>query len=206
MLALEVVPLPVTDIDRALSTQQVGFTLDVDYRPTGTFRVVQLTPPGSAGSIHLVRRNGSTPLRDLCLVTDDLETMHRELSSRGVSISAPRHKHPVDTWAGDWAPGLDSERRDYCSFADFADPDGNTGQSRNVAIGRRRAASITREKELEDGTILAARPSERRDRRPLSNPRAASREAALRRATSTEDARPSSRRLDRRQRECCPSS
>jgi len=50
MLALEVVPLPVTDIDRALAfyTERTGFTLDVDYRPTGDFRVVQLTPPGSA--------------------------------------------------------------------------------------------------------------------------------------------------------------
>ena len=128
MLTLEVVPVPVADVDRALSfyTQQVGFTLDVDYRPRGNFRVVQLTPPGSACSIHLVRRDRSMRLQDLCLVTDDLETMHRDLTSRGVSISAPRHKHPVDTWAGDWAPGIDTQRRDYCSFADFADPDGNT--------------------------------------------------------------------------------
>jgi catechol 2,3-dioxygenase-like lactoylglutathione lyase family enzyme len=128
MLALEVVALPVSDIDRALGfyTQQVGFTLDVDYRPTADFRVVQLTPPGSACSIHLVQRDGSTRLSDLCLVTDDLETTHRELSARGVSISAPRHKDPVDKWAGEWAPGIDSERRDYCSFADFSDPDGNT--------------------------------------------------------------------------------
>jgi catechol 2,3-dioxygenase-like lactoylglutathione lyase family enzyme len=56
MLALEVVPLPVTDIDRALAfyTEQAGFTLDVDYRPTADFRVVQLTPPGSACSVQLV--------------------------------------------------------------------------------------------------------------------------------------------------------
>jgi catechol 2,3-dioxygenase-like lactoylglutathione lyase family enzyme len=128
MLALEVVPLPVLDVDRALSfyTRQVGFTLDVDYRPTSNFRVVQLTPLGSACSIHLVQRSESTPLRDLCLVTDNLETTHRELSSRGVPISATRHKDPVDTWAGAWAPGLDFLRRDYCSFADFTDPDGNT--------------------------------------------------------------------------------
>src|SRR5262245_37747786 len=56
MLALEVVPLPVTDIDRALAfyTEQAGFTLDVDYRPTDDFRVVQLTPRGSACSVQLV--------------------------------------------------------------------------------------------------------------------------------------------------------
>jgi len=128
MLALEVVPLPVADVDRALSfyTLQVGFNLDVDYRPTEGFRVVQLTPPGSSCSIHLIQRDGSAPLRDLCLVTDDLEKAHQELSSRGVRIGAPRHKDPVDAWAGGWAEGLDPERRDYCSFADFADPDGNT--------------------------------------------------------------------------------
>ncbi len=127
MLALEVVPLPVSDIDRALDfyTREVGFKLDVDYRPTESFRVVQLTPPGSACSIHLVRREGATPLRELYLVTDDLERTHRELSSRGVPVSAPRHKDPVANWAGGWVAGMDSQRRDYCSFADFTDPDGN---------------------------------------------------------------------------------
>ena len=50
MLSLEVVPLPVTDVDRALAfyTEQAGFTLDVDYHPTSEFRIVQVTPPGSA--------------------------------------------------------------------------------------------------------------------------------------------------------------
>ena len=56
MLALEVVPLPVADVDRALAfyTERAGFVLDVDYRPSPEFRVVQLTPPGSACSVHLV--------------------------------------------------------------------------------------------------------------------------------------------------------
>ena len=56
MLALEVLPLPVTDINRALVfyVEQAGFTLAVDYRPTADFRVVQLTPPGSMCSIQLV--------------------------------------------------------------------------------------------------------------------------------------------------------
>ena len=50
MLSLEVIPLPVADVDRALAfyTEKVGFSLDVDYQPTAEFRVVQLTPPGSA--------------------------------------------------------------------------------------------------------------------------------------------------------------
>ncbi len=56
MLSLEVVPLPVSDIDRSLAfyAERVGFKLDVDYRPTPGFRIVQLTPPGSACSIQLV--------------------------------------------------------------------------------------------------------------------------------------------------------
>lgn len=128
MLALEVVPLPVTDIDRALAfyTERVGFALDIDYRPTVKFRVVQLTPPGSACSVHLLESATGGRLRDLCLVTDDLERARDDLTSRGVEVSAIRHKDPVETWAGGWAQGVDPHHRDYCSFADFADPDGNT--------------------------------------------------------------------------------
>jgi len=128
MLSLEVVPLPVTDIDRALAfyTEQVGFTLDVDYHPTAEFRVVQLTPPGSACSVHLVLADSSNLVQKLHLVTTDLAAEHRKLIDRGVAVGAIRHKDPVETWAGGWSPGLDPERRDYASFADFADPDGNT--------------------------------------------------------------------------------
>src|SRR5262245_909451 len=74
MLALEVVPLPVTDIDRALAfyTEQAGFTLDVDYRPTADFRVVQLTPPGSACSVQLVMADSPGRVHNLYLVTTDL--------------------------------------------------------------------------------------------------------------------------------------
>lgn len=65
MLSLEVVPLPVSDVGRALAfyTEQAGFTLDVDYHPTTEFRVVQLTPSGSVCSVQLVtptRRAGYT--------------------------------------------------------------------------------------------------------------------------------------------------
>ena len=128
MLALEVVPLPVTDIDRALAfyTEHAGFTLDVDYRPTADFRVVQLTPPGSACSIQLVRADSPGRVRNLHLVTPDLADVRAKLIARGVAVGAIRHKDPVDTWAGGWSAGLDPKRRDYASFADFADPDGNT--------------------------------------------------------------------------------
>jgi catechol 2,3-dioxygenase-like lactoylglutathione lyase family enzyme len=128
MLALEVVPLPVTDIDRALDfyTQRAGFTLDVDYRPTSEFRVVQLTPPGSACSVQLVIADSPCRVHNLHLVTTDLENERAKLIARGVAVGAVRHKDSIETWAGGWSAGLDPERRDYASFADFADPDGNT--------------------------------------------------------------------------------
>lgn len=128
MLALEVVPLPVADVDRALAfyTERLEFHLDVDYRPTAEFRVVQLTPPGSACSIHLVAAGSPLLLHNLCLVTDDLEAERSALLGRGVAVGAVRHKHPLETWAGAWSEGPDPQRRDYASFADFADPEGNT--------------------------------------------------------------------------------
>jgi catechol 2,3-dioxygenase-like lactoylglutathione lyase family enzyme len=128
ILALEVVPLPVADVDRALAfyTEQVGFALDVDYRPTAEFRVVQLTPPGSASSVQLVADDGRGRVRDLYLVAPDVAAARQQLLDRGVAVSDIRHKDPVTRWTGGWAPGLDPERRDYASFGDFADPDGNT--------------------------------------------------------------------------------
>ena len=128
MPALEVVPLPVSNIDRAVAfyTEKIGFVLDVDYHPTPDFRVVQLTPPGSACSVHLVAADSGCRLRNLCLVTEDLAAERTKLIGHGVDVGAIRHKEPLETWAGGWSTGVDPQRRDYASFADFADPDGNT--------------------------------------------------------------------------------
>jgi catechol 2,3-dioxygenase-like lactoylglutathione lyase family enzyme len=128
MLTLEVVPLPVTDVDRALAfyTEQAGFTLDVDYRPAAHFRVVQLTPPGSACSVQLVTADSPARVHSLHLVTPDLAEARAALIARGVVVSEIRHKDRIETWAGGWSAGLDPNRRDYASFAAFADPDGNT--------------------------------------------------------------------------------
>jgi len=128
MLALEVVPLPVVDIDRALAfyTERVGFILDVDYRPTADFRAVQLTPPGSACSVQLVIAGSPDRVHNLYLITPDLAVARATLIARGVAVGPIRHKDAVETWAGGWSTGLDPKRRDYASFADFADPDGNT--------------------------------------------------------------------------------
>ena len=56
----------------------------------------------------------------------DIEAARRDLTGRGVTVSDIRHKSPIDDWKGACEPGPDSQRRDYASFADFADPDGNT--------------------------------------------------------------------------------
>jgi predicted enzyme related to lactoylglutathione lyase len=128
MLALEMVPLPVSDINRALVfyAEQAGFTLDVDYRPTADFRVVQLTPPGSMCSIQLVTADSPSRVHNLYLVTNDIADARAKLIARGVAVGPIRHKDPVETWAGKWSAGLDPKRRDYASVADFTDPDGNT--------------------------------------------------------------------------------
>lgn len=128
---LEVVMVPVTDVDRALAfyTEQCGFNLDVDYQPNSDFRVVQLTPPGSACSIQIgVGLTDADPgsARNLCLVVNDIYEARNELLCRGVSIQPTRHKTSLDDWQGDLTDGPDAERRNYASFATFADPDGNT--------------------------------------------------------------------------------
>ena len=130
-LSIEVITLPVDDVERALRfyVEQVGFTLDVDYSPNAAFRVVQLTPPGSSCSIQIGR--GLTDaavgsLRKIYLVVADLNAVRNRLLERGVGVGEIRHKIPIDAWDGRFAPGLDPARRDYASFADFSDPDGNS--------------------------------------------------------------------------------
>ena len=128
---IQVLTISVSDVDKAAAfyIRQAGFTLDVDYHPASDFRVVQLTPPGSACSVQMgVGLTDAVPgsARATYLAVTDIEVAHRELTERGVSVSPVRHKSPVVDWKGDWQPGVDPERRDYASVADFADPDGNT--------------------------------------------------------------------------------
>jgi catechol 2,3-dioxygenase-like lactoylglutathione lyase family enzyme len=125
-LKLQLVLIPVSDVDRAKAfyTEKVGFNLDVDHHPSDEFRVVQMTPPGSACSITLgIGITDATPgsYRGTHLVVTDIEAARAELVGRGLDVSDVRHMGPRG-----WEPGPDPEHTDYNSFADFSDPDGNT--------------------------------------------------------------------------------
>jgi catechol 2,3-dioxygenase-like lactoylglutathione lyase family enzyme len=123
---LELVLIPVSDIDRAKEfyTEKAGFSLDVDHQPNEEFRVVQMTPPGSSASITIgkgITDAAPGSYRGTHLVVTDIEAARAELVERGVEVTEIRHMG-----AGGWEPGPDPNHADYGSFADFADPDGNT--------------------------------------------------------------------------------
>ena len=123
---LELVLIPVSDVDRAKSfyTEKAGFNLDVDTRVGNEMRVVQMTPPGSACSIGIgtgITDAAPGSVRGTHLVVCDILAARAELVARGVDVSEVRHFA-----SGTWMPGPDPERRDYQSFADFSDPDGNS--------------------------------------------------------------------------------
>lgn len=125
-LKLELVLIPVSDVDRAKAfyTEQAGFRLDVDHAPNDEFRVVQMTPPGSECSITIGKGITSAEpgsYRGTHLVVTDIEAARAWLLERGVDVSEIKHMGSAG-----WQPGPDPEHRDYGSFADFSDPDGNT--------------------------------------------------------------------------------
>jgi predicted enzyme related to lactoylglutathione lyase len=114
-MKLELVPIPVTDVDRAKAfyAEQLGFVVDVDVRPADGVRVVQLTPPGSACSIGLgtglpVYDAPPGSIRGLHLVVADIEQARAELVGRGVDVGAVQ-----DVGGG-------------VLYASLEDPDGNT--------------------------------------------------------------------------------
>jgi len=120
---LELIVVPAADIDRskAFYLEQAGFELLVDHRAGEDFRVVQMTPPGSACAIAVMKqpeRAGS--LLGLHLIVPDIDAARAELAGRGVEVSDVFHFGD-----GGQQPGHDPERRDYNSFVSFSDPDGN---------------------------------------------------------------------------------
>src|ERR1044072_7777020 len=122
--SLEVVVLRVADVDSSVEfyRDMVGFDLEVDYAPSPTFRVVQLTPRGSSTSIQFGVGLPDAPdgvLGGLCLVVDDIEAPRGELIAAGVAVSETRHRDTRGDWCGEFIPGPDPGHADYASFADF---------------------------------------------------------------------------------------
>jgi len=131
-MKLEVVLLPVADVDRAKQFYQgLGWRLDADFPVGDDFRVVQLTPPGSDAAIIFgdgVTSAAPGSIDGLQLVVSDIEAARAELAGRGVDISEVFHDaggvfHHAGTEAR--VPGPAPERGSYGSFASFSDPDGN---------------------------------------------------------------------------------
>jgi catechol 2,3-dioxygenase-like lactoylglutathione lyase family enzyme len=133
-MKLEVVILPVADVDRAKSFYQgLGWRLDIDAGG-GDFRVVQFTPPASNASI--VFGTGITSAQPgsidrLVLAVDDIDAARNELLAHGVEVSGVFHD-AADGLGGGYrmpagrAPGPDPQGRSYASWASFSDPDGNS--------------------------------------------------------------------------------
>ncbi|TMA24698.1 MAG: glyoxalase [Deltaproteobacteria bacterium] len=125
-MKLEVVVIPVSDVDRAKRFYGgLGWRRDADFVVGDEFRVVQFTPPGSPASIHFgTGLTSAVPgsARGLYLVVSDIEAARAALVERGVDVSQVFHR------AGPGKPpqnGPDPERRSYSSFASFSDSDGN---------------------------------------------------------------------------------
>jgi catechol 2,3-dioxygenase-like lactoylglutathione lyase family enzyme len=125
-MKLEVVAIPVSDVDRAKRFYaDLGWRLDADFVKGDEFRGVQFTPPGSPASIHFgkgVTSAAPGTAQGLFLVVSDIEAARAELIDRGVKVSEIFHRVPGEAPQ----PGRDPKRRTYASFATFRDPDGNT--------------------------------------------------------------------------------
>jgi catechol 2,3-dioxygenase-like lactoylglutathione lyase family enzyme len=135
---LEVVIVPVADIDRAKAfySDQVGFVVDVDAQPTENFRVVQLTPPGSACSIAIGKGLAEAEpgsLKGIQLCVADIDAARADLLSRGVPVSAVQHKDDTGF--------VDGKGDDWNSFVFFQDPDGNAWTVQESPVMRAAASA-----------------------------------------------------------------
>jgi catechol 2,3-dioxygenase-like lactoylglutathione lyase family enzyme len=120
-MALEVVQIPVSDIDRGKEFYvSLGWRMDVDLTPAPGVRVVQITPPHSPCSIQLGARTQAAPgsAQNTILVVRDIDAARADLAARGIDVSEVEVSSPP--------PGLNGPDRSYFATATFADPDGNT--------------------------------------------------------------------------------
>jgi catechol 2,3-dioxygenase-like lactoylglutathione lyase family enzyme len=126
-MKLEVVVIPVSDVDRAKKFYgDLGWRLDADFVAGDTFRVVQYTPPGSSCSIHFgkgLTKAAPGSAQGLYLVVSDVEVARRELVARGAGVGEIVHRTGPATGV---LPGLHPKRVSYASLASFSDPDGNS--------------------------------------------------------------------------------
>ena len=120
---LELVVVPVSDVERAkrFYSDQVGFAVDHDTRVSDDMHIVQLTPPGSACSVTLMRNDAAGSVHGLHLVVDDIEAAQKHLADAEVTFDGPFH-----FGGSGQTPGLHPERAAYGTFLSFNDPDGNT--------------------------------------------------------------------------------
>jgi len=126
-LKLEVVVIPVSDVDRAKRFYgSLGWRLDADFANDKGWRVVQFTPPGSPCSIHFgkgVTTAVPGSIKNLYLVVSDIEAARGELIGRGADVSEAFH---FTALGGPRASGPEPSGRSYGTFATFSDPDGNS--------------------------------------------------------------------------------
>lgn len=173
-MKLEVVVIPVSDVDRAKRFYLgMGWRLDADFATGDTWRVVQVTPPGSACSFFLGKgltkaAPGSAP--GLLLMVDDVDAARAELVGYGVDVSEVFHFDGGLHFAGTQrrVPGPDPQRRSYSTFASFNDPDGNGWLLQEIktrlpgrGVGSADVATLTellREAEEHHGSYEATAP------------------------------------------------
>src|SRR5688572_30652273 len=173
-LKLEVVVIPVSDVDRARRFyESLGWRLDADFASGDDWRLVQMTPPGSPCSVMFGKGfTTAVPgsLQGTFLVVDDVKAARTELIGRGVSVSEVFHFDGMLLRAAGTTgrvPGPDPEGRSYFSFASFSDPDGNgwllqevTARlpGRGLSLNVSTVTALLREAETRHGEYEATAP------------------------------------------------
>src|SRR5215204_6469051 len=174
-LKLEVVPLPVADVERAKRFYEgLGWRLDADFASGEEWRVVQLTPPGSPCSVSFGKGYTTAvpgSVQGTFLVVDDIDAARAELVGHGVDVSDVFHfDGNLLRVAGTQGrvPGPDPNRSSYFSFASFSDPDGNSWllqevktrfEGRGLSSDIATVTELLREAEARHGEYEGAAPA-----------------------------------------------